>query len=74
MGPGLRPGAIQPRRLAALRRARNLFLIFALRKSTKMKKKSASRRMRNLWKDRPKGRSFFFCLFRLIPGADTGNQ
>ena len=41
MGPGLRPGAIQPRRLAAVRRRRNPLLIFALRKSTKIKNKSA---------------------------------
>ena len=47
-GPGLRPGAVQPRRLASpggtwsSPQARNSFLIFALRKSTKMKKKSAS--------------------------------
>ncbi|MFQ6831458.1 hypothetical protein [Butyricicoccus pullicaecorum] len=31
--------------------------------STKMKKKSASRRTRNLWKDRPVGRSFLFVCF-----------
>ena len=43
-------------------------------KSTKIKNKSASRRMRNSL-ERPSDRTAFpFCLFWLIPGLDTGNQ
>ena len=59
--------------LVAIRRWRNPFLIFALRKSTKLNKKAPSadgailRVLSTLMKTVPFGTVFFFCIFRLIP-------
>ena len=77
---GLRSLEAEPQ--VALRRARNSPFDSGLLTGINQNKKIIARRSeRNTprplaahGKDRPKGRSFLFCMFELIPGSGTGNQ